>query len=133
MSSIHIERKNDLITVSRISESEPTLIWKKSIHELIFKETEDTNIPVNEDDRYRVFLWENINENVLLIYSKATQIKCLLTTENGAFLRLIDRSNKVLSASITPKKLTIKWFGAIRNKFNLNIRSEERRVGKECM
>lgn len=121
MSSIHIERKNDLITVSRISESEPTLIWKKSIHELIFKETEDTNIPVNEDDRYRVFLWENINENVLLIYSKATQIKCLLTTENGAFLRLIDRSNKVLSASITPKKLTIKWFGAIRNKFNLNI------------
>ena len=62
MSSIHIERKNDLITVSRISESEPTLIWKKSIHELIFKETEDTNIPVNEDDRYRVFLWENINE-----------------------------------------------------------------------
>ena len=78
MSSIHIERKNDLITVSRISESGPTLSWKKSIHELIFKETEDTNIPVNEDDKYRVFLWENIDENVLLIYSKATDRKSVV-------------------------------------------------------
>lgn len=121
MSSIHIERKGSLITASQTADSELTVTWKKSIHEFVFKETEDTNIFVDKEDQYKVFLWENIGDHVLLVYSKATQIKCLYTTENGAFLRLIDRSNKILSASITPEKLTIKWFGAIRNKFNLNI------------
>ncbi len=117
--SAAIEKGN--VVVRQASEAGITAEWQKPLSEFEISETETTDILVDEENIFKIFLWENIDENVLLVYSKASWIRCYYTTEKGAYLRLILNCNKVLSARITEQKLIIQWFGALRNRYGLNL------------
>lgn len=121
MSNILVTIENSTLSIKKIEQSAIIESWSKSLSEFEFKETIDTDIIVDNDDRYKVLLWHEIENNILLVYSKSTTIKCLYTTIGGAYLRLLDRKNQVLSASIDRQHLKITWFGAMRNKFNLTL------------
>ncbi len=95
--------------------------WEKPLCEFDFNSLYDTHIRVKKINRYKIFLWTHVEDNILLIYSKGSTIRCILTSENNAYLRLIDRANRVLSATLDKKHLRIVWFGGIRNTYNATI------------
>lgn len=121
MNTFSAALENGIIVVRQTAESETVAEWKKPLSEFEINHTEPTDILVDEEHFFKIFLWEWIGENVLLVYSKANYIRCYYTTEKGAYLRLIVNLNRVLSAKITSKKLTIHWLGALRNRYNLQL------------
>ncbi|HJC32167.1 MAG TPA: CDP-glycerol glycerophosphotransferase family protein [Candidatus Anaerobutyricum faecale] len=62
-----------------------------------------------------------MGENILMVYSKSSTVKCALATASGAPLRLVDRVNETLSASLSRGGLDIQWFGGIINRMNSEI------------
>lgn len=112
---------NDGIVTVTYRDGEENPVWQLPLAEFTFNHVHNTEIPVAKEDRYKILLWKEVDENVLMVYTKGTTIKCLYTTQNGAHLRLIDRANKVLKVSLNKRYLKIVWFGGIRNTFNSEI------------
>lgn len=103
--------------------------WARDLKDLKVHSMEDTGLSVDSHNQYKLFLWQPVGENILMVYAKATNVKCVLATQNGALLRLVDRVNETISASLTRSGLDIQWFGGIINRMGVEISDGKIHVG----
>lgn len=82
--------------------------WARDLKDLKIHSMEDTGLSVDSHNQYKLFLWQPVGENILMVYAKAANVKCVLATQNGALLRLVDRVNETISASLTRNGLDIR-------------------------
>lgn len=103
--------------------------WARDLKDLKIHSMEDTGLSVDSHNQYKLFLWQPVGENILMVYAKAANVKCVLATQNGALLRLVDRVNETISASLTRSGLDIRWFGGIINRMGVEISDGKIHVG----
>ena len=103
--------------------------WARDLKDLKVHSMEDTGLSVDSHNQYKLFLWQPVGENILMVYAKAANVKCVLATQNGALLRLVDRVNETISASLTRSGLDIRWFGGIINRMGVEISDGKIHVG----
>lgn len=117
--SVKIE-DNCLLIEQETKENERNL-WSRNLDDFVLRQTVDTHLNTDEKNHYTLFFWQPMGENILMVYSKSSTVKCALATASGAPLRLVDRVNETLSASLSRGGLDIQWFGGIINRMNSEI------------
>lgn len=119
---------NGMLTIIK-EENEKIETWSKKIEDFDLRQNIDTGLSVDDDNKYKLFLWNPIKDNVLMVYTKKGNIKATLAPGKGAYLRILDRICEVQEVSLTKKELYLKLNVGILNKQNLEISDSRLIVG----
>ncbi len=81
---------DDTLVVTKSTEDSSAAVWTKNLPDLTLNTLEDTFLSTDAENKYRLFLWQPVDQNILMVFSKAGSVKCILADENAAHLRLVE-------------------------------------------
>ncbi|MCD8020083.1 MAG: CDP-glycerol glycerophosphotransferase family protein [Clostridiales bacterium] len=126
------EIEKNRIVVKKIVEDNVVETWSRSLRSFQLGKAKKTPFLTDKDTRNQLFLWYSYHSKVLIVFSKNTNIKCVLDTEYGAVNRLVDLTEETVSVSLSRKGLDIQWKGYIDNPMDLQISDAELVVGSRA-
>ena len=120
---------DDTLVVTKSTADSSAAVWTKNLPDLTLNTLEDTFLSTDAENKYRLFLWQPVDQNILMVFSKAGSVKCILADENAAHLRLIERINEAVSVSLNRNGLDIRWAGGIVNPMDVQISDAAVNIG----
>ena len=124
---------DNTLVVTKSTEDSSAAVWTKNLPDLTLNTLEDTFLSTDAENKYRLFLWQPVDQNILMVFSKAGSVKCILADENAAHLRLIERINEAVSVSLNRNGLDIRWAGGIVNPMDVQISDAAVNIGNRLM
>ena len=121
---------NNVLTIEQKETGPASEIWSKHLDDIKPRSTESLPFIVDKENQFQLFLWQPVNQYILLVYSKKTNIKYALLSFKTACSRLIKIYNNTLDVAIDKNILNIKWYGAIVNYCNIKISDIQLCIGK---
>lgn len=113
--------QDNILSIEKEEKGQITERWTKSLADIKRLPSADLDFVIDQENQFQLYLWQPVEDKILMVYSKVTKIKYALTSVTNASLRLIKRYNNTLNVSINKDDLTIQWYGAVINLFHMKL------------
>ena len=113
--------QDNILSIEKEEKGQITERWTKSLADIKRLSSADLDFVIDQENQFQLYLWQPVEDKILMVYSKVTKIKYALTSVTNASLRLIKRYNNTLNVSINKDDLTIQWYGAVINLFHMKL------------
>lgn len=120
------------LVIQKTDDDQQVYTWSKKIEDFVLRRNENTGLTVDKENQSKVFLWEPIGDNFLVVFPRGGTVRCSYTPLNGAYLKLLDRVCEVVSMSLTKKGLSIELCSAIINRMGLQVSGGRLRIGERA-
>lgn len=127
--TVSAKLENNTLIIEKKSSHVQVESWEKNLADFVLNRPENTNLSTEKEETPAVLFWQPVGELILLVFSKGGFVRCMLATENAAYLRLTERINEAVSVSLSKKGLDIVWMGAIINVMGAEITDAQIRIG----
>ena len=127
--ALSIKTEDNSLIIKELTNDTITAVWSKKLDTFEINRPENTTISIGKKGATKLLFWQPVGENILMVFSRSTTVKCLLATKNTAYLRLVERINEVVSVSLSRKGLDISWIGGIINLMDAEISDARIMIG----
>ena len=79
------------LVVRKEEEGQQAAVWSRKLDDFVLRKNVDTGIPVTRKQEYKIVLWRQMGENVLMVYTRNSRIRAVLAPGGGAYLRVLER------------------------------------------
>ncbi len=120
------------LVVRKEEEGQQAAVWSRKLDDFVLRKNVDTGIPVTRKQEYKIVLWRQMGENVLMVYTRNSRIRAVLAPGGGAYLRVLERICEVQHVSLGAKGLAMRLCIGVVNRNDLDISDARLQIGERA-
>ena len=78
--ALSIKTEDNSLIIKELTNDTITAVWSKKLDTFEINCPENTTISIGKKGATKLLFWQPVSENILMVFSRSTTVKCLLAT-----------------------------------------------------